>query len=123
MQKMACSTIIRCTRSTSQCNFLPQSLLQTSGLRQQNLSYISHEATNGTNDAEFRVPITPDQMSKPNEIKVHLPNTFGVKTMASEKIKEQLSDMFNDIHKELDAGILSDSSLTQLVKYAFKYIF
>ena len=37
--------------------------------------------------------------------------------MASEKIKEQLSDMFNDIHTELDAGILSDSELTKLVKY------
>ena len=120
---MACSIIIRCSRSTSQNNFLPQSLLQISGFRQQNLSYISHEATNGTNDAEFRAPITPNQISKSNEIKVHLPNTFGVKTMASEKIKEQLSDMFNDIHKELDAGILSDSSLTQLVKYDFNHTF
>ena len=120
---MSRSVIIRCARSTSQCNYLPQSFLQISGLRQHNISYISHEATNGTNDAEFRAPITPDQMSKPNEIKVHLPNTFGVKTMASEKIKEQLSDMFNDIHKELDAGILSDSSLTQLVKYDFNHTF
>ena len=108
--------MIRCARLTSHSNFLPQSLLPIFGLQQHNLSYISHEATNGTNDIPFRVLSTQNETSNLTEDSPHSPSTFGVRTIASKMIKDQLSDMFHDIHRELDAGILSDSQLTQLVK-------
>ena len=116
MQNMARSILMRYARSKSHSNFLPQSLSPISGLQNNNLSNISHEATNGTNDMQYRVHLTRNCTSNPSQDNSNSSNTIGVKTMASKKIKEQLADMFNDIHRELDAGILSDSQLTQLVK-------
>ena len=44
-----------------------------------------------------------------------VPGTHGQK-VAMEEVKEQLVDMVNDIHKELDAELLLDSELSQLSK-------
>ena len=117
MHRRAISLIIRCARFTSQSNVLPQSLLTVSGSQKPQLSYISNKATTGTNDTQNMVPLLEKEVCQVNKATHNPENTFGMKMMASKKIKEQLADMFNDIHKELDAGILSDLGLTQLVKY------
>ena len=44
-------------------------------------------------------------------------NTVGGQKVAMEIVKGQLADMVNDIHRELDAELLSDSELAQLAKY------
>ena len=117
MHKRALSLITRCARLPYQCNVLPQKLLPVYEPQRSHLSFISNEATTGTNDIRSRVPLLEKELFQPNNVTQNSTNTFSLKMMASEKIKEQLSDMFNDIHKELDAGILSDSELTKLVKY------
>lgn len=59
------------------------------------------------------------ELTKPNEDHAHhIPNTRS-KTAAMEMVKGQLADMVFDIHKELDAELLSDSELAQLAKYYF----
>lgn len=117
MHRRAISLIIRCARFTSQSNLLPQSLLTVSGSQKPQLSYISNDATTGTNDTPIMGALLEKDISQANGDTHNPANTFGLKMMASKKIKDQLADMFNDIHAELDAGILSDSGLTQLVKY------